>query len=139
MKNCRMSYQLIMNRLMEPPGAPPDITRGTLEGQIRPGPVTLFRLQGTADCRLAGYAAEGEVLDIDPRTFGGTGIIAAPNFARFYRHALIGGGFPHHTAVAFAHAGRALFDAARLLGLESIATPLPPGVPYPGENVFAWH
>ena len=36
-KACSMQYQLIMNRLMEDPSKEPDITRGTLEGQLRPG------------------------------------------------------------------------------------------------------
>ena len=36
MKDCCMKYQFIMNRLMED-GKKPDITRGTLEGQLRPG------------------------------------------------------------------------------------------------------
>ena len=35
--------------------------------------------------------------DIDPKSFGGIGIIAIPNFLRFYRNVLIGKGFPHHT------------------------------------------
>jgi len=136
MKNCAMKFQTIMNRLMEDPSQPPDITRGTLEGQIAPGPTTVFRLQGTADGELAAYISQGEVLDIDPCTFGGLGVFAIPDFARFYRYALIEGAFPHHAAVAFEHAGKALFDAIKLLGVDDIATPLPPGVLYPDENRF---
>ena len=136
MKNCAMKYQLIMKRLMEDPKKPANITRGTLEGQIRPGPATFFRLQGTADSALASYIAQGEMLDIDPRSFGGIGVVGIPNFARFYRHVLIGQHFPHHSAVAFAHAGRTLFDAVKLLGVNDIATPLPPETMYPGENPF---
>ncbi|MCX7935948.1 MAG: fucose isomerase, partial [Planctomycetota bacterium] len=119
MKNCAIKYQLIMNRLMEN-GKTPDITRGTLEGQIRPGPITFFRLQGTPDCRLRAYIAEGEVLDIDPCSFGAIGIFAIPGFARFYRHVLIAKGFPHHGAVGFKKVGKALFEAVRLLGVDDI-------------------
>ena len=36
-----MRYQLIMHRLMEP-GKEPDVTRGTLEGRIKTGAVTIF-------------------------------------------------------------------------------------------------
>ena len=50
------------------PGSSPRSAR-----QIRPGPATLFRLQGTADARLAAYLAEGEFLDIPPRSFGSIG------------------------------------------------------------------
>ena len=65
-----MKFQLIMNRLMEG-GAKPDITRGTLEGQLKPGPTTFFRFQSTADCELRSYIAEGNILDVDPCSFGG--------------------------------------------------------------------
>jgi len=131
-----MKYQLIMNRLMEPDSPEPNITRGTLEGRLKPGATTLFRIQGTLEGDLAGYVAEGSILDMDPRSFGSIGVFAIPHFARFYRHALIGT-FPHHAAVAFAQVGRTLFDAAGLLGLEDIRTPRPDGVLYPGENPFA--
>jgi len=137
MKKCAMKFQLIMNRLMEDPSKAPDITRGTLEGQLRPGPATFFRLQGGPGSQLLGYVAEGNILDIDPHSFGGIGIFAIPNFARFYRHVLIAKGFPHHGATAFAHCGKALFDAAALLGVRDVSAPLPRGVPYPGENPFA--
>jgi L-fucose isomerase-like protein len=135
MKDCEMKYQLIMNRLMED-GKDPDITRGTLEGQLKPGGITFFRVQGTPDCELRSYVAEGEILDIAPCTFGGTGIFAIPGFARFYRHILIGGGFPHHGAVAFAKAGKVLYEAVQLLGVEDIGVPLPTSIPYAGENPF---
>jgi len=136
LKNCAMKFQTIMNRLMEDPSQPPDITRGTLEGQIAPGPTTVFRLQGSADGELDAYISQGEILDIDPCTFGGVGVFAIPDFARFYRHVLIERAFPHHAAVAFDHAGKALFDAIKLLGVDDIATPLPASVPYPDENTF---
>jgi len=93
-----MKYQRIMHRLMEPEGEP-DITRGTLEGRIQPGEVTLFRLQSTADSQLRSYIAEGEVLDIAPRSFGSIGVFAINEMGRFYRHVLLGRHFPHHTAV----------------------------------------
>lgn len=135
MKDCSLKYQLIMNRLMEG-GKTPDITRGTLEGQLKPGPVTLFRLQATADTRLKSYVAEGHILDIDPHTFGGTGVIAVPGFRRFYRHVLVGGRFPHHAAVGFAHAGETLCDALRLLGVTDVSAPRSATIPYEGENPF---
>ena len=125
-----------MKRLMEPEKKEPDITRGTLEGQLRPGPTTFFRLQGAADGGLESYIAMGHILDIDPQSFGGIGIFAIPNFARFYRHVLVGRRFPHHGATAFSHCGQALYDAAQLLGACPISTPLPAGVLYAGENPF---
>jgi L-fucose isomerase-like protein len=136
MKNCSMKYQVIMKRLMEEPGTPPSITRGTLDGQIRPGPTTFFRLQGDINNRLVSYIAEGHVLDIDCQSHGGIGVFAIPNFARFYRHVVIGKRFPHHGAVGFAHCGKVLFDALKLMGVDDINFPLPKTMLYPGENPF---
>lgn len=134
-EGCAMKYQLIMHRLMEP-DKKPDITCGTLEGTLRPGPTTLFRLQGMADCRLCSYIAEGHILDADPCSFGGIGIFGMPDFARFYRHVLVGKQFPHHGAVGFGRAGKTLFDAVKMLGVEDVSTPRPASLPYPGENPF---
>lgn len=130
-----MKYQLIMNRLLEE-GKDPDITRGTLEGRIRPGAITIFRLQSTADTTLRAYVAEGEVIDIDPKSFGSIGVFAVAEMARFYRHVLIEKRFPHHTAVAFKHAGKALFAATRMLGVADIGFNRPAGTYYKGENPF---
>ncbi len=130
-----LKYQLIMHRLIEPDKAP-DVTRGTLEGRIKIGDITIFRLQGTADALLRSYVAEGEVLDIDPQSFGGIGVFAVKEMGRFYRHVLIEKRFPHHTAIAFAHAGKALFAAVRMLGVEDIGFNRPSGVLYKHENPF---
>lgn len=134
--NGRLKYQLIMNRLLES-GKDPDITRGTLEGRIRPGEMTLFRLQSTADCRLQAYAAEGEVLDIDPRSFGSIGVFAVKEMGRFYRHVLVQNRFPHHTAVGFKKAGKALFSAVQALGVTGFFFNQPGGKLYPSENPFS--
>jgi len=118
------------------PGKEPNITRGTLEGQIRPGETTIFRLQSTADTRLRSYIAEGEILDIDPRSFGCIAVFAIREMARFYRHVLIGKQFPHHTAVAFSHAGKTLFSAVKMLGVKDIWYNQPAGMCYETENPF---
>jgi L-fucose isomerase-like protein len=130
-----LKYQLIMHRLMES-DKKPDITRGTLEGRIRAGEITIFRLQSTADTILRSYVAQGEVLDIDPKSFGGIGVFAIKDMGRFYRHVLIEKRFPHHTAVAFTHAGNALFSAVKMLGVEDIGFNQPSGMLYKTENPF---
>ena len=61
-------YQLIMNRGLEG-GGEPDITRGTLEGDIMPGKITFFRLQGNADSVLQSYIAQGEILPVATQSF----------------------------------------------------------------------
>jgi L-fucose isomerase-like protein len=130
-----MQHQLIMHRLMEP-GKEPNITRGTIEGQIKAGPISIFRLQSTADAELKAYVAHGEVLNINPKSFGCIGVFAVPEMARFYRHVLIEKRFPHHTAVAFDHVGKSLFAATRMLGVEDVFFNLPKGMYYPTENPF---
>jgi len=135
MKNCSMQYQLIMHSLLEP-DKEPDITRGTLEGAIRPGEITFFRLQSTADCQLRSYVVEGEIIDVDPKSFGGIGIFAIKEMARFYRHVLIAKRYPHHGGVAFKHVGKALFAAMKLLGVEDVAYNQPAHIPYKDENPY---
>jgi L-fucose isomerase-like protein len=130
-----LKYQLIMHRLMEG-DKEPEITRGTMEGRIRPGGITIFRLQSTADTKLRSYVAEGEVLDVDPKSFGGIGVFAIKEMGRFYRHVLIEKRFPHHTAIAFRPAGKTLHAAARMLGVEEVYFNQPAGMLYPGENPF---
>jgi L-fucose isomerase-like protein len=135
LKSPVMKYQLIMKRSLEP-DSEPDITRGTLEGQIKASDATLFRLQSTAEGALKSYIAEGEILDVDPQSFGGIGVIAIPEMARFYRHVLIAKRYPHHAGVAFAHAGKTLFTVMSLLGIKDIGVNQPAGMLYPGENPF---
>lgn len=130
-----MKYQLIMNRLLES-GKKPDITRGTLEGRIRPGEITIFRLQSTPDTVLQAYVAEGEVLDINPRSFGSIGVFAIKEMGRFYRHVLIEKKFPHHTAVAFKHVGKTLFTAVKIVGVQDIGFNQPKGMLFKSENPF---
>lgn len=130
-----MQHQVIMHRLMEP-GQEPNITRGTIEGQIKSGPIAIFRLQATSDAGLRAYVSNGEVLNINPKSFGCIGVFANEEMGRFYRHVLIEKRFPHHTAVAFAHAAKSLFAATRMLGVEEVFFNLPRGVYYPSENPF---
>ena len=136
LKNCGMKYQLIMNRGLEG-GGKPVISRGTMEGQIKPSDTTMFRLQSNSDSKLVSYIAHGSFLDVNPHSFGSLGVAAIPGFARFYRHVLIQKRFPHHGAFGFAKCGKVLFEALRLLGVEDINTPKPAGQLYPGENPFA--
>ena len=51
---CEMKYQMIMARAL-----PIEVTQGTLEGDIKPGSITFYRLQSTADNKLRAYIAQG--------------------------------------------------------------------------------
>ena len=130
-----MKYQLIMNRGLEG-GGEPDITRGTLEGDICPGDITFYRLHSTKDSVLQAYVAQGEVLPVATESFGGIGVFGIPEMGRFYRYALIQNGYPHHGAVAFGHVGKAIFSVLKLLGVENVSFNQPKGMLYPMENPF---
>lgn len=136
LKDGAVKYQLIQNRLLED-GGEPDFTRGTLEGDIAPGEITFFRLQSSAGGNLQAYIAQGEILPVATRSFGGIGIFAISQMGRFYRHVLIAKQYPHHGAVAFGHVGKALFTIFDYLNIPDIAFNQPRGMLYKGENPFA--
>jgi L-fucose isomerase-like protein len=126
-----MKYQMIMARSL-----PIEVTNGTLEGDIVPGEITFFRLQSTADNHLYSYVAQGEVLPVATRSFGGIGIFAIKEMGRFYRHVLIENGFPHHGAVAFGHYGKAIYEVFKYIGVENIGYNQPKSQKYATENPF---
>ena len=132
-----VKYQLIQHRLLEPKDSEPDFTRGTLEGDIAAGDITFYRLQCDSEGTLRAYIAQGEVLDVPTRSFGGIGVFAIPEMGRFYRHVLIQKRYPHHGAVAFGHYGKELFEVFKLLGVGDIAYNQPKSLPYPTENPWA--
>lgn len=134
LSSCSMKYQMIMARAL-----PEEVTQGTLEGDITPGDITFFRIQSTADSQLKAYIAQGEVLPVATRSFGGIGIFAIPEMGRFYRHVLIEGNFPHHGAVAFGHFGKALYEVFKYIGVgvEDIGFNQPKSMLYKTENPFA--
>lgn len=132
MKSPKVCYQLIMSRLMEP-GKKPDLTRGTLEGAIKPSDITILQIHGSGD-GLRAYICEGSFLDVDPKTFGSTGVAYVPGFMRFYRNCILGK-FHHHVAVAFSRCGGVLFEALKQLGVKEIYTPALEPL-YKGENPF---
>ena len=131
---CEMKYQMIMARAL-----PIEVTQGTLEGDIKPGSITFYRLQSTADNKLRAYIAQGEVLPVATRSFGSIGVFAIPEMGRFYRHVLIEKNYPHHGAVAFGNYGKALFEVFKYIGVdvEEIGYNQPKSVRYRTENPFA--
>ena len=129
--NPTMKYQKIMARSL-----PVEVTNGTLEGDIKPGKITFYRLQSTADNHLYAYVSEGEVLNVPTHSFGSIGVFAIKEMGRFYRHVLIENGFPHHGAVAFGHFGKTLFEVFKYLGAEKVDYNQPASLPYATENPF---
>ena len=132
--NAHLDFQRIMARNL-----PREFTDGTIEGDIQPGDITFYRLQSTADSILRAYVAEGEVLPVATKSFGGIGVFAIPEMGRFYRHVLIEKNYPHHGAVMFGHYGKAFYETLKYLGVSTseIGYNQPAGVRYPSENPFA--
>ena len=131
---CEMKYQMIMARAL-----PIEVTQGTLDGDIKPGSITFYRRQSTADNKLRADIAQGEVLPVATRSFGSIGVFAIPEMGRFYRHVLIEKNYPHHGAVAFGNYGKALFEVFKYIGVdvEEIGYNQPKSVRYKTENPFA--
>ena len=132
-----VKYQLIQHRLLEPAGSDTDFTRGTLEGDIAPSDITFYRLQCDSEGNLRSYIAEGEILPVATRSFGGIAVFGIHEMGRFYRHVLVQKRYPHHGAVAFGHYGKILFEVLKFLGIQDIAYNQPKSLPYPTENPFA--
>jgi L-fucose isomerase-like protein len=131
--NPHLSYQRIMARTH-----PKDWCDGTMEGDIKPGDITFYRLQSTADGKLRAYLAEGEVLPVATKSFGSIGVFAIKEMGRFYRHILIEKNYPHHGAVMFGHFAKPLFEVYKYIGvdLSEIGYNQPASLPYPSENPF---
>lgn len=131
LSECSMKNQKIMARSL-----PEEVTNGTLEGDIVPGNITFFRLQSTADAKLRGYIANGEVLPVATRSFGSIGVFAIAEMGRFYRRVLIEKNYPHHGAVAFGHHARAFYEVFKYIGIpvNEIGYNQPKGMLYPTEN-----
>ena len=102
-------------------GAPDEVT-GCLDGQMKPGPVTLARVTETPDGKWKLLIAEGEIVDAPGTPPGGNAWVRVADFDKLYRALLRD--FPHHGGLIHGHAGKVLAGAAEFLGLE-VAAPLP--------------
>lgn len=130
---CKMCNQRIMARSL-----PPEVTKGTIEGDLIPGKTTIYRLQSTADTQIRAYVAQGEILPVPTRSYGSIGIFAIKEMNRFYRHVLIEKNYPHHAAILFGHYGRYLYEIFKYIGvpIEDIDYNKCRDKYYPAENPF---
>lgn len=133
--SCNMCNQRIMARSL-----PPEVTKGTIEGDLIPGKTTIFRIQSSSDTKLKAYVAQGEILPVATRSYGSIGIFAIKEMNRFYRHVLIEKNYPHHAAILFDHYGRYLYDIFKYIGIpvDDIDFNKCREKYYPGENPFLW-
>lgn len=135
MDSCELRYKI--NR--KDPYAPEtgeEETKGTLEGRLKEGEVSCFRLHAAPDGTLQAYVAQGEILPVDLETYGSYGLFAVLEMERFYRHVLLEKRFPHHSAVVYGDYAKLLYDVLSLLGIPYVGYNQPAWERYPTENPF---
>ena len=128
---CRLDHHFVNHQLVGE-----EQSKGTVQGNLISGPVTIFRLQGMRDNKLRAYVAQGQILPVSMDTYGGQGIIAVPEMERFIRNVVLEKQYPNHCAVIFGHYGRALTAILRQLGIEEIDYNHPESAPYVNESIF---
>jgi L-fucose isomerase-like protein len=111
-------------------------SKGTIQGVLKSGAVTLLRIQGTREGKLQAYIVQGQILPVAMDTYGGQGIIAVPEMERFFRNVVLEKQFPNHCAVVFGHYGKQLMSILKQLGINDIEYNHPKNIPYAGENIF---
>ena len=129
--SCSMEPHFVNNQLLGE-----EYSRGTIQGEIIPGAITMFRLQGGIDGKMKAYVAQGQVLPVSMDTYWGYGIIAIPEMGRFYRNVLLEKHFPNHTAILFGHHGKSLLNLLKQLGIDKVEFNHPKSMPYKSENIY---
>ncbi len=131
LNNTSLDYHFVNRQLIGEKGA-----EGTVQGNLKPGEVTLFRIQGTRDNKLRAYVCQGQILPVEMDTYGGRAVIAIPQMERFIRNVVLEKQFPNHCAVLFGHFGKKLVSVLRGLGITEMDYNHPKEIPYEKENVF---
>lgn len=111
---------------------PIDQTWGTLQGRIKPGPVTLFRVS-TDDItgELTSYVAEGTCTNDPAVTWGGIGVVQVPELQRLLRH-VCKRSFEHHVAINLSSVSESIVEAlSEYLGWQIYAHRHLAGTEYP--------
>lgn len=111
-------------------------SKGTIQGNLFSGAVTIFRLQGMRDGKLRAYVCQGQILPVQMETYGGQGIIAVPEMERFVRNVVLEKQYPNHCAVIFGHYGKELYVILRQLGIDEIDFNHPSDMLYENENAY---
>lgn len=112
-------------------------SKGTVQGTVVPGAITLFRIQGGRDGKLRAYVAQGQILPVTMDTYGGKAIIAIPEMERFFRNVVLEKQFPNHCAVVFGHFAKELFAVTKMLGIEEVDFNHPRNILYSNENTYS--
>lgn len=116
-----------------------EMAQGTIQGGLKPGLITIFRIQVSSNGKLSAYMAEGEILPINIDTYGGRAVIAVKEMSRFYRYVLLTRHFPNHFALLYGHFANELYSICKYLGIDMIEYNHPPHIPYKDECMVGWH
>jgi L-fucose isomerase-like protein len=89
---------------------PRDSTWGTLQGRIKPGPMTFLRVStDDANGRITAYLGEGTSTDDPASTWGGIGVVRIPQLQKLLRHICLKD-FEHHVAINMDHVADAIAE-----------------------------
>ncbi len=114
---CKLNSHKMCNQRIMARSLPPELTKGTIEGDLAAGKTTIYRLQSSSDTKLKAYVAQGEILSVPTKSFGSIGVFAIKDMNRFYRHVLIEKNYPHHAAILFGHYGKFLYEVFKYIGI----------------------
>ncbi len=96
----------------------PEISQGTAEFQLRPGPVTICRLV-EYDGEFKMLIAKGEIKEDQQKLRGSWSWVEVPDLDLLYR-ILVEEGFIHHASMIHGDYSKAIADACYMLDIETI-------------------
>lgn len=95
-----------------------EISEGTLEFQLRPGPVTLCRLV-EYDGEFKMLVTKGEIKRSSRDIRGSWSWVKVRDLALLYR-VIVERGFIHHASMVHGDCTKPIVDACRILGIETV-------------------
>ena len=110
---CILSYHSIMYR-----DVGVERSYGTVEGELKPGIVTISRLV-EYDGEFKMFITRGRIVDVEPRVRGSWTWVEVEDLDKVYR-TLIEEGFVHHASMIHGDYVDAIVNACKLLGIKTI-------------------
>lgn len=105
-KSSKMSFQDILSGTVGK-----ENTFGTCVGQVKPGPITFFRMTtDELNGRISGYLGEGEITEDSVGTFGGWGVVKIENLQGLLKY-ICENGFEHHVTINQSRVAKVLEEA----------------------------
>jgi len=90
---------------------PKNLTWGSIQGRIKPGPVTFLRMStDDVEGKLTGYVVEGESTTDPAATWGGIGVVRVPRLQDLLRF-ICERNFEHHVSMNMSSFGNSIHEA----------------------------